>query len=285
MLLFYCTAKSTTALPKKLPQLPTRSTEQAKSAKEPATSKPKGHKESKPEGGEDKIVPAKPIRPPNSILKPQDDEKSGQTDVPSEESEPSILDTQAIGAVTNFYGSVSTVEVMSTPHPQESVEVKKEQPGTIPDQESPTSRVESMVEIVSPPDISGEQIALTVAAEVPSYAPEKCIAIQSVYNTEKPITSMDGPTTSTSGGVEFEMHVEGTEEVMATEQDVFGSPDEEDTPAIVHDGPDDNNTCEELSSVQELATIEAEFIKATTSVKSEEKKCKHQCFTLSLSSK
>ena len=161
---------------------------------------------------------------------------------------------------------------MSTPHPQESVEAKKEQPGTIPDPESPTSRVESMVEIVSPPDISGEQIALTVAAEVPSYAPEKCIASQGVYTTEKPITSMDGPTTSTSGVVEFE--IEGTEEVMATEQDVFGSPDEEDTPAIVHD----NDTCEELPNVQKLATIEAEFIKATTSVKSEEKKCKPQCF-------
>ena len=55
---------------------------------------------------------------------------------------------------------------MSTPHPQESGGAKEEQPGTTPDQDSPTSRVESMVEIVSPPDISGEQIALTVAAEV-----------------------------------------------------------------------------------------------------------------------
>ena len=168
---------------------------------------------------------------------------------------------------------------MSTPHPQERSGAKEEQPSTIPDQDSPTSRAESMVEIVSPPDISGEQIALTVAAEVPSYAPERCIAIQSVYTTEEPITSTEGPiTTSTSGDVEFK--VERTEEVMATEWDVFGSPDEEDTPAVVHDGPDDNDTCEKLQSVQELATIEAEFIKATTSVKPEENKGKPQFFIL-----
>lgn len=222
----------------------------------------------------------KPIKLPNTTLKPKDDESSGQTDdILGEESGPSTLDTEEIGAVTNFYGSVSTVEVMSTPHPQESGGAKEEQPGTTPDQDSPTSRVESMVEIVSPPDISGEQIALTVAAEVPSYAPERCIASQSVYTTEEPITSTEGPTTpSTSGDVEFK--VERTEEVMATEWDVFGSPDEEGTPAIVHDGPDDNDTHEELQSVQELATIEAEFIRATTSVKPEESKGKPHCFVL-----
>jgi len=264
------------ALLKKLPQLRTRSTPApAEQAKSPTHSKTEGCKESKPKAEEKKTVQGKLVEA--SKTKPEGDghtQPTGETCSQDKDSEPSTLVKQAIGAITNFYGSVNPGE---GPSIQVNSGGRVEEPHVADAQESHPSIAEGTVEIVSPPDISGEQIALTVSAEVPSYppkvpsyapevpsyAPERCIASESRYSVEdSQETAALMPTATAGVGMKVE---ETTPDVaMATERDIFGSPDKDigygydDT----HEGLGASDAFEELKSEQELASIEAAFVKA-----------------------
>ena len=281
------------ALLKKLPQLRTRSTPApAEQAKPPTHSKTEGCKESQPKEEEKKTVKVKLVEALKT--KPKGDghmQPPGETCSQDKDSEPSTLVKQAIGAITNFYGSVNPGE---GPSIQVNSGGRAEEPGVADAQESHPSIAEGIVEIVSPPDISGEQIALTVTAEVPSYAPEvpsyapkvpsyapeKCIASESRYSVEDSQEKAALMPAATAGvGVKVE---ETTPDVaMATERDIFGSPDEDVCDAgygydDTYEGLGAGDAFEEVKSEQELASIEAAFVKATTTLQSqsEDGKCK-----------
>ena len=296
------------ALLKKLPQLRTRSTPApAEQAKPPTHSKTEGCKESQPKAEEKKTVKVKLVEA--SKTKPEGDghtQPTGETCSQDKDSEPSTLVKQAIGAITNFYGSVNPGE---GPSIQVNSGGRAEEPGVADAQESHPSIAEGIVEIVSPPDISGEQIALTVTAEVPSYAPEvpsfapevpsyapevpsyapeKCIASESRYSVEDSQEKAALMPAATAGvGVKVE---ETTPDVaMATERDIFGSPDEDVCDAgygydDTYEGLGAGDAFEEVKSEQELASIEAAFVKATTALQSqsEDGKCKGILMTLVL---
>lgn len=293
------------ALLKKLPQLRTRSTPAPAEQAKPLThSKTEGCKESKPKAEEKKTVQVKLVEALKT--KPEGDghtQPTGETCSQDKDSEPSTLVKQAIGAITNFYGSVNSGE---GPSIQVNIGGRVEEPGIADAQESHPSIAEGIVEIVSPPDISGEQIALTVSAEVPSYAPEipsyapevpsyppkvpsyapeRCIASESRYSVEdSQETAALMPTATAGVGMKVE---ETTPDVaMAMERDIFGSPDKDigygydDT----HDGLGADDAFEEVKSEQELASIEAAFVKATTALQSqsEDGRCKGILMTLVL---
>lgn len=289
------------ALLKKLPQLRTRSTPApAEQAKPPTHSKTEGCKESKPKAEEKKIVQAKLVEA--SKTKPEGDshtQPTAETCSQDKDSEPSTLVKQAIGAITNFYGSVNSGEGSFI---QVNIGGRGEEPGIADAQESHPSIAEGIVEIVSPPDISGEQIALTVSAEVPSYAPEipsyapevpsyapeRCIASESRYSVEdSQETAALMPAATAGVGMKVE---ETTPDVaMATERDIFGSPDKDVCDAgygydDTHEGLGADDAFEEVKSEQELASIEAAFVKATTALQSqpEDGKCKSILMTLVL---
>ena len=152
---------------------------------------------------------------------------------------------EAIGGIVNFYGSK-----------QETVVADEE--------------VSSVVEKRSPPlsEIERPRETAISEVEVPCYAPEKCLASEITYTGEtsnsKLVTKMVG--------VEVEPPVMVAEvEACMTEKDVFGGSSDDNLSEGEGDGGG-GGVGERVVSEQELADIEAQFVRATTAP-SEEMKC------------